>query len=133
MRVPYNGGGPRMNALIGGEIQFMFGNPATALPQIRGGRLRAIAYNSPTRAALMPEVPTMLEAGVSGMAMDPRWYGVLALPKTPPALVARLQREIKAALAVPQLRERLIALGLEPVGNTPAEFSAFVAAAIKRE
>lgn len=133
MHVPYNGGGPRMNALIGGEIQFMFGNPATVLPQIRGGRLRAIAYNSPTRAALMPEVPTMLEAGVSGMAMDPSWYGVLALPKTPPALVARLQREIKAALAVPQLRERLIALGLEPVGNTPAEFSAFVAAAIKRE
>ncbi len=132
VHVPYKGGGPLMNALIGGEIQFMFGNPATVLPQIRGGRLRAIAYNSATRAALMPEVPTMLEAGVSGMEMDPSWYGVFAPPKTPPALIARLQREIKAALAVPQLRERLIALGLEPVGNTPAEFSAFVAAAIKR-
>ena len=132
VHVPYKGGGPLMNALMGGEIQLMFGNPATVLPQVRAGRLRAIAYNNATRAAILPEVPTMLEAGVTGMEMDPSWYGVFAPPQTPPALVARLQREFKTALAVPQVRERLVALGLEPVGNTPAEFGAFVAAAIKR-
>lgn len=132
VHVPYKGGGPLMNALIGGEIQFMFGNPATVLPQIRSGRLRAIAYNNATRGTILPEVPTLLESGVTGMEMDPSWYGVLAPPRTPPALVARLQREMRTALANPQVRERLHALGLDPVGNTPAEFRLFIGGAIRR-
>jgi tripartite-type tricarboxylate transporter receptor subunit TctC len=132
VHVPYKGGGPLMSALMGGEIQMMFANAATILPQIQAGKLRAIAYNNPTRASFLPDVPTMIEAGVSGMEMDSSWYGVFAPPKTSAPIVDRLQREIRAALGTAQVRERLAALGLEPVGNTPAQFGAFIAGAIRR-
>ena len=130
--VPYKGGGPMMAALIGGEIQLALSNPGTVIGAVKGGRMRALAYNGPQRLALLPDVPTMIEAGVTGMELDPGWYGVFAPMKTPAAIVARLHEEIYAALRVSVVRERLAAINMQPVGSTPAEFKAFVATAIKR-
>lgn len=130
--VPYKGGGPMMTALIGGEIQLALSNPGTVIGAVKGGRMRALAYNGRQRLALLPDVPTMIEAGVTGMELDPGWYGVFAPAKTPAAIVTRLQKEIHAALRVPAVRERLAAINMQPVGNAPAEFKMFVATAIKR-
>ena len=130
--VPYKGGGLVANALLSNEIQVMFTNPATIIAQVKAGRVRALAYNSATRSPLLPEVPTMAEAGVQGMEMDPGWYGVFAPAATPAGIVAKLHAEIRKALDVPNVRERLAALGVDPVGNTPAEFRQFVGNAIKR-
>jgi tripartite-type tricarboxylate transporter receptor subunit TctC len=121
-----------MTALIGGEIQFALSNPGTVIGAVKGGRMRALAYNGRQRLALLPDVPTLIEAGVSGMELDPGWYGVFAPARTPPAIVARLHREIRAALDVPAVRSRLAAINMQPVGSTPAEFKAFVATAVKR-
>jgi tripartite-type tricarboxylate transporter receptor subunit TctC len=130
--VPYRGGGPMVSALLANEIQVAFTNPATIIAQVKGGRVRALAYNAPARAPVLPDVPTMAEAGVSGMQMDPSWYGIFAPPHTPALIVGRLHSEIRRALGNSLVRERLAALGMEPVGNTPAEFSVFVRGAIER-
>lgn len=130
--VPYRSGGLVTNALLGNEIHFMFTNPATIISQVKAGRVRALAYNAPKRSPLLPDVPTMAEAGVSGMEMDPAWYGVFAPAATPAAMVSKMQREIRAALGSAPVQERLSGLGCEPVGQPPAEFRAFVQRAIER-
>jgi tripartite-type tricarboxylate transporter receptor subunit TctC len=132
VHVPYKGAGQLMSALMGGEIQMLFSNPVNVLPQIKAGKLRAIAYNGPTRAAVLPDVPTMAEAGVSGMELDPSWYGVFAPANTPHESVARLHAEIRAALASAPVRERFMTMRLTPDGRTPEQFRAFVVGAIKR-
>ena len=132
VHVPYKGGGPVTTALLGNEIQVVFTNPATIISQVKAGRVRALAYNAPNRAPFLPDVPTMVEAGVKGMEMDPAWYGVFAPAGTPPQILSTLHREIRKALADPVVKERLNGLGAEPVGNSPAEFGAFVIRAIKR-
>jgi len=130
--VPYRSGGLVTSALMGNEVQFMFTNPATIISQVKAGRVRALAYNAPKRSPLLPDVPTMAEAGVPGMEMDPAWYGVLAPAGTPIAIVSKLHREIRASLGTSGVQERLSGLGCEPVGNPPAEFRAFVQKAIAR-
>jgi len=130
--VPYKGGGPVTTALLANEIQVMFTNPATIISQVKTGRVRPLAYNAPARAALLPDVPTLAEAGVAGMEMDPGWYGVFAPAGTPPVVISRLHQDIRAVLSNTAVRERLTALGTEPVGNPPAEFRAFVQRAIER-
>ena len=132
VHVPYKGGGAVLSALMSGEIQWMFGNPSTVLTQIKAGRLRALAYNSPTRATFLPDVPTMMEAGVSGTEMDASWNGLFAPAKTPAGIVARLESEVRKALAVPEVRERFQKVGLNPLGTTSAEFKPLVAYSIKR-
>ena len=132
VHVPYKGGGPMTVALMSGEVQIAISNPGTLLQQVRAGRLRALAYNAPTRSPLLPNVPTMIEAGVTGMEFDSSWYGVFAPAKTPAAIVNRLHGEIRAALKVTAVRESLAAIGMEPVGNTPTEFKGFVEKSIKR-
>ena len=132
VHVPYKGAGPAITALLAGEIQIMFVTAPLGLPQIKAGKIRALAYNGRTRAAFLPDVPTMAESGLSGMEMSPSWHGLFAPGKTSGEIVTRLQKEVQKALAVPQVRERIVALGLEPVGNTSAEFKPFVEAAIKR-
>jgi tripartite-type tricarboxylate transporter receptor subunit TctC len=132
MHVPYKGAGAAITGLIGGEVQVMFVTTSLGLAQIRAGKLRALAYNSPTRAAFLSEVPTMGEAGVSAMEMDASWYGVFAPAHTPRGIVALLFGQIRKALDHPQLREHLAALGVEPIGSTPAQFAAFVAASVAR-
>ena len=130
--VPYKGGGPMTIALMSGEVQIAISNPGTLIGQVRSGRIRALAYNAPARSPLLPTVPTMIEAGVNGMEFDSSWYGVFAPAKTPAAIVNRLHNEIRNALKAPPVRDGLAAIGMEPVGNSPAEFKAFVERAIKR-
>ncbi len=130
--VPYKGGGPMSIALISGEVQIAISNPGTLIGQIRAGRVRALAYNAPARSKLLPNVPTMIEAGVTGTEIDSSWYGVFAPAKTPAVVVSKLHAEISKALATAAVREGLAAIGMEPVGNTPDEFSRYVAASIKR-
>ncbi len=130
--VPYKGGGLATAALLSNEIQMMFTNPATILPQVKAGRVRVIAYNGPARAPFLPDVPTMVESGVSGMEIDPSWYGLFAPAATSAAIISRLHQEIRAALSNPGMRDRLAALGVDPDGRTPAEFKQFVERSIKR-
>jgi tripartite-type tricarboxylate transporter receptor subunit TctC len=132
IHVPYKGGGLVTNALLANEIQVVFTNPATIIAQVKAGRVRALAYNSAKRAPFLPEVPTLSEAGVKGMEMDPGWYGVLAPAGTPGAIVSKLHAEIRTALHKQVVKERLAGLGVDPVGNPPAEFRQFLIGAIKR-
>jgi tripartite-type tricarboxylate transporter receptor subunit TctC len=132
VHVPYKGGGPVTVALISGEIQIAIANPGTLIGAVKAGRIRALAYNAPTRTPLLPNVPTMIEAGVKGMELEASWYGVFAPAKTPAAIVTKLHAEIRKALGVTAVRDALTVIGMEPVGNTPAEFSQFVAASIRR-
>ena len=130
--VPYKGGGPMVTALLANEVQLLFANPPTVIAHIKAGRQRALAYNNATRAAFMPEVPTMIESAVSGMEIDPAWYGMFAPASTAPSIVTRLHAEVVAALKVARVREQLGGLGLEPVGSAPASFKTFVAGSIRR-
>lgn len=130
--VPYKGGGPMTVALMSGEVQMAISNPGTLITQVRAGRLRALAYNAPTRSPLLPNVPTMIEAGVTGMEFDASWYGVFAPARTSTAIVNKLHGEIRTALKAPAVRDGLAAIGMEPVGNPPAEFKTFLERAIKR-
>ena len=132
VHVPYKGAGPAISALLAGEIQVMLATPPLSVPHIKSGRLRALAYNYATRASFLPDVPTMIEAGLDGTQMDASWHGLFAPAKTSPAVLARLEGEVRKAYAVPELRERFIKLGLNPVGDSAAEFRPFVANAIKR-
>lgn len=132
VHVPYKGGGPMTIALISGEIQIAISNPGTLIGQVRTGRIRPLAYNAPKRSPLLPNVPTMIEAGVTGMELESGWYGVFAPAKTPAVIVGRLHTEISNALRQPAVRDSLAAISMEAVGNTPAEFRTFVAASIKR-
>jgi len=129
--VPYKGAGPAIAALIGGEIQVMIMTPPLSLPHIRSGKIRPLAYTHSRRASFLPDVPTMKEAGVSGMEIDGGWYGLFAPAGTPPAIVEKLQAATRAAVNDPKLRERFEALALTPVGNAPAEFRKFFFEQIK--
>lgn len=130
--VPYKGGGPMTAALIGGEIQMALTNPATVIGAVKAGRVRALAYNGPARTPLLPDVPTMIESGVSGMEIAPSWYGVFAPARTPAAIVNKLHTEIKTALGERSVRDGFTALNVQPDGSSPAEFRAFLTLAIKR-
>ena len=132
VHVPYKGAGPAITALVAGEIQVMFVTTTLGLPQIRAGRIRALAYNHPKRAAFLPDVPTMTEAGVAGTEMDASWHGLFAPARTPPSVIARLETELRRALALPEVKEQFTKLGLNVVGSTSAEFRPFVASAIRR-
>jgi tripartite-type tricarboxylate transporter receptor subunit TctC len=132
VHVPYKGAGAAIGALMAGEIQVMFVTPTLGLPAIKSGKIRALAYDHATRAAFLPDVPTLVEAGAPATRIDGSWHGLFAPAKTPTAIVARLESEVRKALAVPEVRERLIRLGLTPVGSSSAEFRTFVSGAIKR-
>ena len=132
VHVPYKGGGAVLSALMAGEIQWMFGNPSTVLNQVKAGRLRALAYNNVTRAAFLPEVPTTAEAGVPGTFIDTSWNGLFVPANTPPAIIARLEGEVRKALAVAEVRERFDKVGLNVIGGSSADFRPHIAASIKR-
>jgi tripartite-type tricarboxylate transporter receptor subunit TctC len=131
VHVPYKGGGPAVGALLGGEIQVMFANASLALAHIRAGKLRALGVTGRSRLAYLPEVPTLAEAGVPGMEIDAGWFGLFAPAGVPADILAKLSGEVRTALANPQLRERLVAQGLLPVGNSPAEFRATIESEIR--
>lgn len=132
VHVPYKGGGAVLSALMAGEIQWMFGNPSTVLNQVKAGRLRALAYNNATRAPFLPEVPTTAEAGVAGTFIDTSWNGLFVPANTPPAIIARLEGEVRKALTVTEVRERFDKVGLNVIGGSSADFRPHIAASIKR-
>jgi tripartite-type tricarboxylate transporter receptor subunit TctC len=132
VHIPYKGAGAAMTAVAGGEVQVMFVTPTLGLPLIKSGKLRALGYDAPTRAPFLPEVPTLVEAGGPLTQIDASWHGLFAPAKTPRAVLAKLEAEIRKAFALPELRERFSKLGLNPNGGPAAEFKPFVATAIKR-
>ena len=105
----------------------MFDSLPAAMPFIKAGSLRALAVTTPRRSAALPNVPTVAESGLPGLEIS-TWYGMWAPASTPPSIVKRLSSEIAAIVRTPQVREQFAALGAEPVGNTPEEFSAFAKA-----
>ena len=123
VHVPYKGTTQAMQDLIGGQVQSMFGAAPTLLPAIKAGQLRALAVTTARRSEQLPDVPTLAEAGIKGIDV-PSWYGTMLPAATPPAVVMRVQSALSAALAQPAVRDKLLALGLIPVANTPAEFAA---------
>lgn len=133
VHVPYKGAGPAVAALVGGEIQVMFITTPLGLPQIEAKRIRPLAYTGSKRAAFMPNVPTIAEAGVPGATLDNMsWYGVFGPAKLPPMITSKLHSEFAAALKVPQVVERIEGLRLTPVGDTPKAFAAFLEGELKR-
>ena len=125
--IPYQGGAPQLNALLSGETQFTFDNLANAFPQIEAGKLRPLAVTTPKRNSQVPNVPTMGEAGIQGFDIS-TWFGIFAPAGTPADIVQKLATASIAALKDPATVERLAKLAVVPVGNTPAEFTAFVRA-----
>ena len=124
VHVPYKGTGPAMNDLLGGTLAAMFTGPALALPQIKAGRLRALAVSSEKRSPEFPDVPTMNEL-VPGAVGD-AWFGIAVPAKTPPAVVERLRSELERSLKVPELQATLRDAGMAPLGLGPVAFEAFL-------
>jgi tripartite-type tricarboxylate transporter receptor subunit TctC len=125
IHIPYKGGGPAVIELIAGQTSIMFSNMPTSLPQARAGKLRPLAVTSSKRSAAAPEIPTVAESGVAGFNVT-AWYGVSVPAKTPRPVVDRLNAEFVRAIRSPDLRDRLISAGADPVGNTPEQYTAFV-------
>ncbi len=131
VHVAYKGGGPGLVGLLSGEVSLYFGNVPTVITQARAGKLRAIAVTGPRRSSAAPEIPTVAEAGVPGYEVT-SWYGLSAPAKTPQAILDRLSSEAVRAIKSQDLRERLQGLGADPVGNSPAEYAAFIQAEIDK-
>ena len=129
--IPYNGGGPAIAATIAGEVQMTFGVVAAALSYVKSGRLKALAVTSLERSNLTPDLPTVSEAGVPGYEAI-AWYGLLAPARTPPAIIGKLDREIKQILNLPDVRERLAGLGFEAIPSTPDQFGDYIKAEIPK-
>ena len=125
--IPYKGAAAAMQDLIGGRVDLMFDNLASSLSQVKGGRVRALAVTTARRTALAPELPTIAESGLPGFDIS-TWFGIFVPSGTPRPVVDRLHAEFTRALAAPEVREKMIALGAEPVGSTPEEFAAYVKA-----
>jgi tripartite-type tricarboxylate transporter receptor subunit TctC len=125
VHVPYKGGGQGVTAVMSGETVLMFAPLAAAIPHVRSGRLRTMAVTTAKRSAAASDIPTMAEAGVPGYAAFP-WYGLFAPTGTPQAVIDVLQKATAAIVAQPSMRERMLSLGIDPVGNGSAEFAGFV-------
>lgn len=123
--VPYSGGNNLMTDLISGRVDFFFGNPTNVLAQVRDGGVRALAVTSAKRFSGAPELPTMVESGFPDFEMTV-WWGLLAPSGTPAALVEALHQATVQILALPDMRRRLEEMSVEPMGNSPAEFSAVI-------
>ena len=129
--VPYKGSGPAITALLAREVDCIFDSLSSSLPQINGGKFRAIAVTTAKRSKVLPDVPTIAEQGLAGFDVAV-WYGIFAAAGTPPPIVQRLNAEISKAMRVPEAKERIEAAGYEIIGSTPAELDAHVKAEITR-
>jgi tripartite-type tricarboxylate transporter receptor subunit TctC len=123
--LPYKGGAPAVNDVLGGQVPMTFEGLIATLPHVKAGKLKAIAVTTSTRSGLLPNVPTIAEAGLPGYEAA-NWYGFLAPAGTPRPVIDRLHREIVKILAMPEVKEKLAAVGADPVGNTPQEFAAVI-------
>ena len=131
VHIPYKGGAPAMAEMLAGQTSLMFGSMLTVIEFARAGKLRAIAVTGDKRSAGVPDIPTVAESGVPGYNVT-AWYGVSAPGKTPPSVVARLNSEIVRALKLPDVRQRLVSQGVDPVGSTPEQYTAFVANEVQK-
>ena len=118
LHVPYRGSGPAVTDLLGGQVDFMFDSITSARPHIQAGKLRAIAITTKTRAASLPDVPTVAEAGVPGYEVSP-WFATFVPAGTPAAIVEKLGKTLNEAMKDPEVQKRLNAIGAEPIGSTP--------------
>ena len=121
IHVPYKGSGQAVTDLLGGQISAMFDTTSSALPHVKSGKTRALAVTTAKRSSALPDVPTLAEAGVPGIDVG-TWFGLMAPAKTPPAVIAKLNRELVAVLNDPDMRKQLLEMGIEPLASTPAEF-----------
>ena len=129
--VPYKGNAPAVTAVISGEVSLSFGNVAQSAPQVKAGRLRALGVGSLQRSAVMPEVPTVTEAGLPGFEAG-AWYGVLAPAATPRAIVERLNGELVRILKLPDIQQRLHKEAYVVFADTPDQFAAAIRAEIAK-
>jgi tripartite-type tricarboxylate transporter receptor subunit TctC len=131
VHVPYKGGAAAMTDVIGGQISAMFSNQLGAMPHIKGGKLRVLGVADTNRSAALPDTPTFAEAGYPDFLVTV-WWGVMAPAGTPKDVIERLNKEINAALATPELKKRLDDMGARVIGGSPEDFSAFLSAEITR-
>jgi tripartite-type tricarboxylate transporter receptor subunit TctC len=129
--VAYNDGGAQLQDVIAGRATMTFASVVTALPRLRDGSFRALGVSSPERVPALPDIPTIAEQGFPGFDAV-AWLGLFARAGTPPELVARIQRDCVAAMAQPDVAARLSDLGVQVVGNTPAQLAALIQAEIPR-
>jgi tripartite-type tricarboxylate transporter receptor subunit TctC len=126
--IPYRGSGPALLDLVGGNADVMFDNLPSSMQQIKAGKLKALAVTSAQRSPALPDVPTVEEAG--GPALKgyeaSSWFGLLAPAGTPPEIVNRIQQEVAKSLGTPAIKEKMLAQGAIPSGNTPAEFAKLI-------
>ena len=126
MHIPYKGAAPATTDLLAGQVQLMFDNLANALPNVKAGKLRALAVTTLARSPAVPDLPTIAESGLPGFDLT-TWFGLLVPAGTPPEIVAKLSAEVVRALNSNDMRERLQRMGAEPpANNTPEHFAAFI-------
>ena len=125
VHVPYKGSGPATIELVAGQVLMMFNNILPAMPQIKGGRLRALAVTTASRSAAMPELPTIAEAGYPGFDAS-SWQGIVTIAGTPQPVIGRLHEEIVRALRSPEAKSQIAGQGSDIVANTPQEFTSFI-------
>jgi tripartite-type tricarboxylate transporter receptor subunit TctC len=131
VHVPYKGTGPALTALLGNQISVFFSTYASALPHVKGARLRAYAVTSTKRTATLPEIPTVAESGFPGYEYS-TWYGFLAPAGTPRAIVEKLNKAAVTALRSERTRERYVAQGMDPIPSTPAEYATYLKSEIAK-
>ncbi len=129
--VPYKGGAPALNDVISGQLELMFSPMAIAIPQVKSGRLRALAVSSAQRWPSLPDLPSMSEAGVPGYEST-GWYGIVAPANTPRDIVTRLNHEIVKLLALPDVRQRLDGLDMQPIGSSPEQMATHIKSELKK-
>ena len=125
VHIPYKGGGPSIVDLVAGNINLIFATAASSVPHINTGRIRALAVTTAKRSGLVPDLPTISEAGLKGFEAN-NWYGVLVPAKTPRNIIDRLNKEIVAVLALPDVKEFLFKQGLDVAPSTPEAFGAYI-------
>ena len=125
VHVPYKGGAPAMIDLIAGQVQLVFSSAPTAVPQVRAGKVRALAVTTLRRSAALPELPTLAESGLPGYEAD-NWYGIATTAGTPRNIIDYLNAEFGRALLAPDVKQLLLTQGLEVRTSTPAEFGAYM-------
>jgi tripartite-type tricarboxylate transporter receptor subunit TctC len=125
VHVPYKGLGPALTDLMGGRLQLIISTLASALPQVKAGKLKPLAVTTAQRSTFFPELPTMNEAGVAGYEFS-TWYGLLVPARTPAPVIGRLNAETVKALNSPALKQQFAAQGLEPASSSPADFGAYL-------
>jgi tripartite-type tricarboxylate transporter receptor subunit TctC len=131
VHVPYKGSAPAEVDLMGGQVDMYFASPSSAAPHVVSGKLRALAQSGARRSSVAPDLPTVAEAGVPGYEVTV-WFGLVAPAGTPREVVDKLNAEVLKVLAMPDVRERFLALGVEPLGSTPGEFASHIRAQMEK-